>query len=238
MPTASPRASRRPSIKARSIDDVPILALTFHSNRYDHLALRRIAAQVDAEIKRVPEVSETTLIGGVRRQLRVRLDPAALAARSLGAAEVAGALGQSNSQASAGSLTVANQDVVVQTGAFFTSADDVGAAVVGVYQGNPVHLRDVAQVTDDAEEPSNYVFYGSGAATSGAANQEAGGHARRREAARHERHRCGRRRARTGRPAEAHGHPGGRLGLDHAPLRRDRRREVERALWCTWGSPS
>ena len=162
-----------PLIKARSIDDVPILALTFHSNRYDHLALRRIAAQVDAEIKRVPEVSETTLIGGVRRQLRVRLDPAALAARSLGAAEVAGALGQSNSQASAGSLTVANQDVVVQTGAFFTSADDVGAAVVGVYQGNPVHLRDVAQVMDDAEDPNNYVFFGSGAATSAAANQEA-----------------------------------------------------------------
>ncbi|HEY5145226.1 MAG TPA: efflux RND transporter permease subunit, partial [Polyangiaceae bacterium] len=168
-----PPGVSRPLIKARSIDDVPILALTFHSNRYDHLALRRIAAQVDAEIKRVPEVSETTLIGGVRRQLRVRLDPAALAARSLGVAEVAGALGQSNSQASAGSLTIANQDVVVQTGAFFTSADDVGAAVVGVYQGNPVHLRDVAQVTDDAEEPSNYVFYGSGAATSAAAHQEA-----------------------------------------------------------------
>ena len=62
-----------PLVKARSIDDVPILALTFHSSRYDHLALRRIAAQVDAEIKAVPEVSETTLIGGFRRQVRVRV---------------------------------------------------------------------------------------------------------------------------------------------------------------------
>jgi multidrug efflux pump subunit AcrB len=61
-PGASP-----PVVKARSIDDVPILALTFHSRHLDHLTLRRVAAQVDAEIKHVPEVSETTLIGGYRR---------------------------------------------------------------------------------------------------------------------------------------------------------------------------
>jgi multidrug efflux pump subunit AcrB len=167
-----PPGATAPLIKARSIDDVPILALTFHSSRYDHLTLRRVAAQVDAEIKRVPEVSETTLIGGQRRQVRVRLDPAALAARSLGAGEIAVALTQANRQTAAGSLTVANQDVVVQTGAFFAGAEDVGAAVVGVYRGNPVHLRDVAQVSDDAEESSQYVFYGNGAATSGAAHQE------------------------------------------------------------------
>jgi multidrug efflux pump subunit AcrB len=161
-----------PLVKARSIDDVPILALTFHSSRYDHLALRRIAAQVDAEIKRVPDVSETTLLGGQRRQIRVHLDPAALAARSLGPIEIAGALAQSNRQTSAGSLTAANQDIVVQTGAFFASAEDVGAGVVGVFQGNPVHVRDVAQVSDDAEEPNQYVFYGHGAATSAAAHQE------------------------------------------------------------------
>jgi multidrug efflux pump subunit AcrB len=161
-----------PLIKARSIDDVPILALTFHSARYDHLALRRIAAQVDAEIKGVPEVSETTLIGGLRRQVRVHLDPAELAARGLGALDVARVLTQSNTQSSAGSLTLADQDVVVQTGAFFESAADVGAAVVGVYKGSPVYLRDVAKVVDEAEEPSQYVFFGKGAATAPTSNEE------------------------------------------------------------------
>src|SRR5215831_5306197 len=39
-----------PLIKPRSIDDVPILALTFHSSRYDHLMLRRLVAQVDDAI--------------------------------------------------------------------------------------------------------------------------------------------------------------------------------------------
>jgi multidrug efflux pump subunit AcrB len=161
-----------PLIKARSIDDVPILALTFHSKRYDHLALRRIAAQVDAEIKGVPEVSETTLIGGLRRQVRVHLDPAELAARSLGALDVGRVLTQSNRQTSAGSLTVADQDVIVQTGAFFESAADVGAAVVGVHEGRPVYLRDVGTIADEAEEPSQYVFFGKGAATAATSDEE------------------------------------------------------------------
>jgi len=78
-----PHGVSAPLIKPRSIDDVPILALTFHSQRYDHLTLRRLVAQVDDAIKQVPQVAETTLIGGARRQLRVLLDPVRLASRSL-----------------------------------------------------------------------------------------------------------------------------------------------------------
>ena len=68
-----------PLVKPRSIDDVPILALTFHSKTHDHLTLRRLAAEVNDAVKQVPLVAETTLIGGNRRALRVQLDPARLA---------------------------------------------------------------------------------------------------------------------------------------------------------------
>ncbi len=60
-----------PLVKPRSIDDVPILALTLHSARYDHLQLRRLAAQLEEVVKSVPQVAETTLIGGTRRAVRV-----------------------------------------------------------------------------------------------------------------------------------------------------------------------
>src|SRR6476620_2298814 len=40
-----PHGVSQPLIKPRSIDDVPILALTLHSKKYDHLTLRRLAAQ-------------------------------------------------------------------------------------------------------------------------------------------------------------------------------------------------
>jgi multidrug efflux pump subunit AcrB len=167
----SPGASA-PLVKARSIDDVPILALTFHSSREDHLTLRRVAAQVDAEIRHLRDVSETTLIGGYRRQVRLHLDPAALAARNLGAVEVLHALGPANRQGIAGSLTSNDRDVIVQTGAFFTDAADVSAAVVGTHAGEPVYLRDVAKVEDGPEEATQYVLFGSGAAGSGTTSDE------------------------------------------------------------------
>ena len=158
-----------PMIKPKSIDDVPILALTFHSARYDHLMLRRLAAQVEEEVKAVPLVAETHLIGGSRRQVRVMLDPVKLAARNLSPVGLVPMLQQANRQFRAGGLTTGNAEVLVETGAFLKTAEDVGNVVVGVFSGRPVYLREVAEIVDGGEEPSQYVFFGHGAA--GAASE-------------------------------------------------------------------
>ena len=137
---------------------MPILALTFHSARYDHLTLRRLVAEVDDAVKAVPLVAETTIIGGARRQVRVLLDPVRLASRNLSAAGLVPMLQQANRQYRSGGLTTNNQEFVIETGAFLTSAEDVGNVVVGVFGGRPVYLREVAKIVDGAEEPSNYTF--------------------------------------------------------------------------------
>jgi multidrug efflux pump subunit AcrB len=161
-----PHGVSAPLIKPRSIDDVPILALTLHSSRQDHLTLRRLAAQVDDAIKQVPLVAETTLIGGTRRQLRVLLDPVRLASRNLSPADLLPMLAQANRQVVAGGLTANNREVLVETGGFLSTAREVGNVVVGVFAGKPVYLREVAEISDGAEEPSQYVFFGAGAAAS------------------------------------------------------------------------
>ena len=168
-----PHGVSTPLIKARTIDDVPILALTIHSPHYDHLTLRRLAAQVDDAIKQVPLVAETTLIGGAQRQVRVLLDPVRLASRNLSPAGLVPMLQQANKQYSAGNLTSDNHEIIVETGAFLQNADDVGNVVVGAYSGRPVYLRDVADIKDGAEEPIQYVFFGSGAANKVSADEPA-----------------------------------------------------------------
>ena len=75
-----PPGASQPLIKPRSIDDVPILALTLSSYHYDHFMLRRIAAQGYDQIKQVVDVSEVKIIGGQRRQVRVILNSAKIAA--------------------------------------------------------------------------------------------------------------------------------------------------------------
>jgi len=158
-----PLGGSTPLVKPRSIDDVPILALTLHSATHDHLTLRRLAAQLDDEIKSIPQVAETTLIGGVRRAVRVQLDPVALASRNLSVTQLVPALQQANRQAQLGSLPTADTEVLLETGTFLRDAADVGAVVVGVFQERPVYLRDVATIRDAAEEPANYVLFGTGA---------------------------------------------------------------------------
>ncbi len=78
-----PPGASQPLVKPRSIDDVPILALTFWSKRYGDFELRRIAAQVDDTIKQTPDVSAVALIGGQRREIRITLNQARLAAYNL-----------------------------------------------------------------------------------------------------------------------------------------------------------
>jgi len=168
-----PHGVSTPLIKARTIDDVPILALTLHSAHYDHLALRRLVAQVDDQVKQVPLVAETTIIGGAQRQVRVLLDPVRLASRNLSPAGLVPMLQQANRQFSAGQLTSQNHEIIVETGAFLQTAQDVGNVVVGAYSGKPVYLRDVADIRDGAEEPSQYVFFGSGAAKKVSADEPA-----------------------------------------------------------------
>jgi multidrug efflux pump subunit AcrB len=167
-----PHGVTAPLVKPKSIDDVPILALTFHSARYDHLTLRRLVAEVDDAVKAVPLVAETTIIGGAKRQVRVLLDPVRLASRNLSAAGLVPMLQQGNRQYRSGGLTTNNQEVIIETGAFLTSAEDVGNVVVGVFGGRPVYLREVAAIVDGAEEPSNYTFFGHGAARSSAPDEE------------------------------------------------------------------
>jgi multidrug efflux pump subunit AcrB len=168
-----PHGVSQPLIKPKSIDDVPILALTFHSDRLDHLQLRRLAVEVDAAIKQVPQVAETTLIGGARRQVRILLDPVRLAARNLSPVGLVPMLQQANRQYHAGNLTRNNREVIIETGGFLTRAEEVGQVVVGVTDGRPVYLREVADILDGAEEPSQYVFFGQGAATAAQAGEEA-----------------------------------------------------------------
>jgi multidrug efflux pump subunit AcrB len=124
-----PPGASQPLIKPRSIDDVPILALTFSSSRYSGFELRRLAAQVDDTVKQVNNVSAVSIIGGQRRELLVTLDEAKLAAYSLAPLQVFNALAASNRKLSSGHYSSENREFLLETGEFLRCAEDVRAVV-------------------------------------------------------------------------------------------------------------
>ena len=155
-----------PLIKQRSIDDVPILSLTLwsDSDRYSGYELRRIGAELCDEIKKNQDVSEFSLIGGQKRQVGITLDPARLKAYHTSAFQITSALQKANFLLPSGSFPSGNREYLVETGAFLNSSEEVGNVVIGLSGDRPVHLRDVALISDGPEEPAGYVFMGLGAA--------------------------------------------------------------------------
>ena len=153
-----PHGVTAPLIKPRTIDDVPILALTLHSAVQGPMELRRLGAELQDAVKQIPLVAESNLIGGLRRQIRVLLDPVRLASRGITPAGIVPMLQQSNRQTRAGAITSENRTILIESGGFITSAAEAGQVVVGVYEGRPVYLRDVAEIIDGPEEPRAYVY--------------------------------------------------------------------------------
>ncbi len=140
-------------VKPMNTNDVPIVTLTLYSETTDDYELRRVADELLHRLQSIPDTARSYVVAGRRRQVRVVPDPAALAAHGLDLAALAQALEVSNVNLPAGRFSRQDKEYLVEAGPFLKSADEVAGLVVGVHQGQPVHLRDVARIIDGPEEP-------------------------------------------------------------------------------------
>ena len=157
LPTLPPGAMP-PVVAPRGIDDVPVAAYTLWSKDATAMQLRQVADEVKADFTRHPRVAQVTILGGQRRVVRVTFDRDRLASYGVSLVQAYGALSGLNWRLPAGSFVSGNREVPVEVGSLFRRAEDVGSAVIGVVNGKPVWLRDVASVADGPEEPSQYAW--------------------------------------------------------------------------------
>ncbi len=143
------------------VDDVPIVLLALWSEdpvRYDDYELRRIADELSTHLQGIPQTSEVKVTGGRPRTIRVLLNPESLAARKTTSLEVAQALALSNLLQEAGQWTFANESIVLESGDFIRTLEELENMLVNVIDGMPVYLRDVATIVDGPAEPENYTW--------------------------------------------------------------------------------
>ncbi|AHE97389.1 multidrug transporter AcrB [Thioalkalivibrio paradoxus ARh 1] len=155
-----------PLIKPMGIDDVPIVTVTLWTEdetRGGH-DLAAVAHAIESELKRVPGTRDIYTVGGPDHVVHVRFRPEALAGYSLSVDELRNALQASNFSRDAGALFQDNQEILVQAGDFITRAEDFGSLVVGMHNGRPVYLDDVAEVVQGPGYATQHVSYAVGAA--------------------------------------------------------------------------
>ncbi|RYF37632.1 MAG: efflux RND transporter permease subunit, partial [Comamonadaceae bacterium] len=163
-----------PIVKPMGIDDVPVLGITLWSR--DMLSasdLERVASTLEAELKSVAGTREVQTTGGPGRAVHVWLEPDRLRERGVDLLGLKASLGAANLAMPSGAVVDTAGDagrmLSVESGEFLGSAEEVGSLVVGVHQGKPVYLREVARVEAGAQLPQRYVWF-----TPGPAAQQAG----------------------------------------------------------------
>jgi len=148
-----------PVVELRSIDDVPFLSLILWGEGWSSDRLRPLAAELAQELSELPEASRAQLIGGQPRVVRVEPDPDRMAAAGLGWIELTDALRAASARRAAGSSVRDNREIRIEVGPLFRSSQEVGAVVVGLSQGRPIYLSQVARVIDGPDEATDAVLF-------------------------------------------------------------------------------
>lgn len=113
----------------------------------DVTKLRRFAEdEIEARFERVSGISQSNVIGGLEDELQVIVDPEKLAARQLTIADVRNVLRGQNQDTSGGDYWEGKRRWVVRTLGQFRHPEQVEQQLLAIRDGNPVYVRDVAEV--------------------------------------------------------------------------------------------
>jgi multidrug efflux pump subunit AcrB len=143
-------------VKPVEIDAVPIVNIGLYSNKYNDYELRRIGEEVIARLAEVKNISGAYVVGGRKREIRAELIPEKMMSFGVSFPEVYQALESSDVSVTAGTLSRKNVEFQLTSSSFLYSAEEAGAVVVGMRNGNPVYLRDIATISDGPEEATTY----------------------------------------------------------------------------------
>ncbi|ELS95058.1 efflux RND transporter permease subunit, partial [Vibrio cholerae] len=151
-----------PIIKPKGIEDVPIVTITLadKSDRFDQQQLTQVAHGLETELKRIPGTRDIYTIGGQNTIVDVRLDPAKMNGFGITLDQLNQSLPAANQSSPMLRLTHDNQEFPVQVGQFLTRVEEVKQLVVGLHNGTPVYLEDIATVSFGVNTATQNVWTG------------------------------------------------------------------------------
>ena len=155
-----------PLVRPMGIDDVPVMGVTLWTDDPQRGAteLGAVARALETELKRVPGTRDITTIGAPERAVVVELDATRLAAHGMTVGELQQALAAANVVLQAGErVDASGTQVPVTVGTFLADANGVADLVLGLREGQPLRLADIATIREAADRPTAYVWHATGA---------------------------------------------------------------------------
>jgi CzcA family heavy metal efflux pump len=132
---------------------LPVLQLTVRSTEWDLVRLRDwVDRTLRDQLVAVQGVAGSEVIGGLKREIRVHLDPLAIERHQLGLDDLVKRLAKENIELSAGRVTAGKRELIARTTAELTSLDELRKIVVARSGEARLLLGDIARVEDSHEE--------------------------------------------------------------------------------------
>ncbi|MBL0956087.1 MAG: efflux RND transporter permease subunit [Leptospira sp.] len=150
--TVLPKNTLPPIVKSYSIDDVPFLALSFSSESLNDYELRQKVGPLARELSSTPDLASVQMLGGLKKTVRVKVDPSLLSRFGVTAIEVAESLKQNDALIPAGKNWSSESVVDMEVGGVLRNIADVKRLPVAQRGGRVVRIQDLAQVEEGPEE--------------------------------------------------------------------------------------
>ncbi|WP_377289278.1 efflux RND transporter permease subunit [Rhizobium sp. SG2393] len=149
-----------PSYRKTNPADAPVMLLAVRSETLPGAKLDDIAENViSPALSTLPGVAEVQVYGAQTYAVRVEVDPDKLLTRGISITSVDKAVAAANNQLPVGTIDTAQQSLTINTNSQLTNADAFRSLVIAAPNGAPVHLGDVATVSDSVANDKTGSWY-------------------------------------------------------------------------------
>ena len=139
-------------------DAIPILLLSVTAEESTPGLYKILDDAVANPLARIGGVGTVSVAGAPQREITIYCDPHKLEAYNIPVETIASVIGAENRNTPAGQIDVGSNTYSLRVQKEFASADEMKYLVIGVHNGSPVYLKDVATIRDGLEERSRETF--------------------------------------------------------------------------------
>ncbi|MEE4164989.1 MAG: efflux RND transporter permease subunit, partial [Desulfocapsaceae bacterium] len=143
-----------PSVFEVNISEMPIVVYSI-SGTCGLPCLKKIADDLEDDIEGVKGVLEVDVTGGLEREIRVEVDPEKLSHYGLTIGNLQTVVNSENQNTSGGAIRLGNGRFQLRVPGEFSTPEEIYGLVLTIHQGEPVYLKDVANVVDGYKEETS-----------------------------------------------------------------------------------
>jgi len=132
---------------------LPVVQLTIRSEEKDLVEIRSwVENWLQKQLLSVAGVAGTEIVGGLKREIRVHLDPGAMEKYSLSLQTVLKRMQEENIDQFAGRITAGPREIIARTSGEYRSLEEIRTVVLARKGDAKITLEDIAEVVDSHEQ--------------------------------------------------------------------------------------